>query len=52
MVLVHGGPVGKGEGCQSVEARMRPLGVVVDPPELERVPGCWQALEKVLVQMG
>ena len=26
------------------------LGVVLDPPELERVPGCRQALEQMLVQ--
>ena len=44
------GPVGKGEGAEPVEARVGSLGVVVDPPELEGVPGCWQALEQVLVQ--
>jgi len=49
-VVVHGGPVGKGERWQSVEACMGSLGVVVDPPQIERVPGCWQALEQVLVE--
>ena len=40
----------KVKGREPVEARVGSLGVVVDPPELERVPGCWQALEQVLVQ--
>ena len=35
--MVHGGPVGKDDGCQPVEARLRPLGVVIDAPELERL---------------
>jgi hypothetical protein len=50
VVVVHGGPVGKGETGESVEARLWSLSVVVDLPELERVPSCWQASEQVLVQ--
>jgi hypothetical protein len=48
--VVHGGPVGKGEGGEPLEARVRSLGVVVDPPKLERPLSCRQALEQVLVQ--
>ena len=50
--MVHGGPVGKGEGGEPVEARVGSLGVVVGPPERERLAGRRQAFEQVLVQMG
>ena len=49
MVVVHGGPVGKGEGGEPVEARVGSLGVVVGPPELEGASDRWQGLEQVLV---
>jgi hypothetical protein len=39
VVVVHGGPVGKRDGGEPVEAHVGSLGVLVGPPELDRPAG-------------
>ncbi len=53
--LRRSGPVGAiviciGERGEPAKGRVRPLGVVVDPPDLDDAPGIIQSIEEMCVQ--